>query len=342
MPSASPIATSMFTTKRLSWNAWPITPIRPIATTIESRAITSGIAAPTSVPKTSTRTIRAAGSPNCISPLRRSCSETFVKSWLMVFSPVMWTAKPPAPLARSIVASSSSTDVVAGSFVMTTGRSVACPSRETRIAPPRSRYVATRRTSGWPRSRAASPRTRAANAASRTVRRSERTMTSSSSGSDPGSRSSIRSCARRDSGLEVTPLSLVSALARNALVNPMPRRASNAQMAEHPLRMGGRVHRQAARAEPLPLRRPAHLRRVRAHGSRRLAELMRLRLPGRAERGEPSPAASGRTTAGGEIRSSYARTELPRVARPVRTPCGRRGWSGSHGLSRTRCASSCG
>ena len=105
------MATSMFTTNRFSSNAWPITATRPIATTIERIAITSGIAAPTSVPKTSTRMISAAGSPNCISPCCRSRSDTSVKSWLIVFSPVMFTAKPSVPFARSIVAIISSTDV---------------------------------------------------------------------------------------------------------------------------------------------------------------------------------------------------------------------------------------
>ena len=47
------MATSMFTTKMFSSNACPMTATRPMATTIERIAITSGIAAPTSVPKTS-------------------------------------------------------------------------------------------------------------------------------------------------------------------------------------------------------------------------------------------------------------------------------------------------
>src|SRR5919108_70881 len=99
------------------------------------------------------------------------------------------------------------------------------------MSPPRSRYVPTRRTSGWRRSCSARPRTLAANARSRTDSRSERTTTSSSSASEPGSRSSMRSCARSDSGLDVTPLSLVSALASKPLVAAMPTMASSAKTA---------------------------------------------------------------------------------------------------------------
>ena len=63
MPSASPIATIMFTMNRLSSNAWPTTAVTPSATTIEMIAISIGIATPTSVPTTSSSTISAAGQP---------------------------------------------------------------------------------------------------------------------------------------------------------------------------------------------------------------------------------------------------------------------------------------
>ena len=69
MPSASPIATIMFTMNRLSSNTCPTTAVTPSATTIERIAIIIGIAAPTSVPTTSSSTTRAAGSPNWSSPV---------------------------------------------------------------------------------------------------------------------------------------------------------------------------------------------------------------------------------------------------------------------------------
>ena len=47
---------------------------------IEMIAISIGIATPTTVPTTSSRTTSAAGSPNCSSPLLRSFSESSVKS----------------------------------------------------------------------------------------------------------------------------------------------------------------------------------------------------------------------------------------------------------------------
>jgi hypothetical protein len=138
MPSARPMATSMFVTKRLSSNACPIRATRPSATTIEMTAIASGIAAPTSVPNTISRMIIAAGSPNWISPWRRSDSETSPKSRPAVYSPVMSTAKPPRPPARSMTGTSCSMRS-SGSSVRTAGMIVAWRSRETRTLPPRSR-----------------------------------------------------------------------------------------------------------------------------------------------------------------------------------------------------------
>ena len=101
MPSASPIATTMFRTKRFSGNTCPMTAVMPSATTIEMTAIIIGIAAPTSVPITSSSTISAAGRPNCSSPLLRSLADSSVKSRLSVSPPVMCAANPSLPFARS-------------------------------------------------------------------------------------------------------------------------------------------------------------------------------------------------------------------------------------------------
>ena len=68
---------------------------------IEMIAISIGIAAPTSVPTTSSSTISAAGSPNCSSPLLRSLADSSVKSRSSVWLPVMCAANPPLPSARS-------------------------------------------------------------------------------------------------------------------------------------------------------------------------------------------------------------------------------------------------
>jgi hypothetical protein len=54
----------MLVTKTFTSKNWPITATMARATMIESTAIVSGIAAPTTVPKTRSRTIIAAGSPN--------------------------------------------------------------------------------------------------------------------------------------------------------------------------------------------------------------------------------------------------------------------------------------
>lgn len=61
---------------------------------IESIAIVSGTSAPTSVPKTRSKMIIAAGRPTWISPFWRSSSETVWKSRPTLNSPVMSTAKP--------------------------------------------------------------------------------------------------------------------------------------------------------------------------------------------------------------------------------------------------------
>ena len=59
MPTARPIITSMFTTKKESSNAWPTSAVRPSATTIETTARTIGTSEATSAPKTTSRTISA-------------------------------------------------------------------------------------------------------------------------------------------------------------------------------------------------------------------------------------------------------------------------------------------
>ena len=88
------MATSMFVTNRLTSTNWPISATSARATMIESIAIVSGTSAPTSVPKTRSRMIIAAGRPNWISPFRRSSSDTLWKSRPTVNSPVMSTANP--------------------------------------------------------------------------------------------------------------------------------------------------------------------------------------------------------------------------------------------------------
>ena len=56
----------------------------PSATTIETIAISSGISPATTAPKTSSRMISAAGSPNWSSPFSRSSCESGLKSWSSV------------------------------------------------------------------------------------------------------------------------------------------------------------------------------------------------------------------------------------------------------------------
>ena len=62
-------------------------------TTMDMMAMLIGMNAATRAPKTRTSTINAAGSPNFSSPLVRSDSESSLKSWSSVLSPVMSTSK---------------------------------------------------------------------------------------------------------------------------------------------------------------------------------------------------------------------------------------------------------
>ena len=64
MPSASPIPVIMFTMKIESPNSSERSAVRPSATMIDTIAIRSGMSPATTAPKTSTRTISAAGKPN--------------------------------------------------------------------------------------------------------------------------------------------------------------------------------------------------------------------------------------------------------------------------------------
>jgi hypothetical protein len=128
----------MLVTNRLSSNTCPTMATRPSPTTIEIIAISSGIDAPTTVPRTSSKTINAAGRPNCSSPVLRSDSETLEKSRPAVCSPVMCTANPERPSARCTTPTSLSTESEVGS-ASTSGRIVAWPSRDTSTPPPGAR-----------------------------------------------------------------------------------------------------------------------------------------------------------------------------------------------------------
>jgi hypothetical protein len=125
----------MLVTKRLTSKNWPITATSARATMIEINAIVSGMSVATTVPKTSSRMIRAAGKPNLSSPCCRSFSETFSKSRPTVNTPVISTAKPSCPSASSAMATTPSM-LSTSSLARLTGRSVAWPSAETRRSPP--------------------------------------------------------------------------------------------------------------------------------------------------------------------------------------------------------------
>ena len=103
MPTARPMNVSMFTTKKLSGEIWPMSAASASATTIENRASTTGTRAATTVPNTASRIRSAIGMP-IASPVCRSLSESWVKSRLRVASPVTSTRNPPCPLARSAMA----------------------------------------------------------------------------------------------------------------------------------------------------------------------------------------------------------------------------------------------
>ena len=113
---------------------------RPSATTIAMIAIKSGMSPATTAPKTRSRMMSAAGSPNLSSPFSRSSCERRLKSWSSVSVPVTDTANGPS----SATASTFSTSVsVSPSSERAIGMIVACRSSETSASPP-SRYVRAR------------------------------------------------------------------------------------------------------------------------------------------------------------------------------------------------------
>ena len=71
MPTAKPIMVMMFSTKKDSSKTWPTRAAAPVATTMDTTAITNGTKAAARAPSTTTRMIKAMGTPN-ISPFSRS------------------------------------------------------------------------------------------------------------------------------------------------------------------------------------------------------------------------------------------------------------------------------
>ena len=101
MPSASPIAVIMLTMKKDSEVNCPRTEEMATVTMMDKMAMLIGMNAATRAPKTRTSTIIAAGSPNFSSPFVRSDSESSVKSWSRVFTPVTSTSKSAAESAAT-------------------------------------------------------------------------------------------------------------------------------------------------------------------------------------------------------------------------------------------------
>ena len=133
MPTASPMKVSMFTTKKLSGEMWPMRAASASATTMEKRASTTGTSAATTVPNTASRIRSAMGMP-IASPVCRSLSDSWVKSRLRVASPVTSTRNPPCPFARSARAITGPIFVCAWSTSlpgMLSGIRVLCRSCET-------------------------------------------------------------------------------------------------------------------------------------------------------------------------------------------------------------------
>ncbi len=121
---------SMFTMKIESSKLCERIATSPSAARIENIAISSGTTPATTAPKTSSRMIRAAGSPNWSSPSWRSRSESRLKSWSSTRLPATATAKSGS---RSVSSTISITMPAASSLTMFSSRSVACPSSETRL-----------------------------------------------------------------------------------------------------------------------------------------------------------------------------------------------------------------
>ena len=88
---------------------------------IATIAIRSGTSPATTAPKTSNRTMSAAGSPNLSSPFSRSSCERRLKSWSSVSSPVTDTANAlssPSPSTFSTSASVSSSSTSASGMMV--------------------------------------------------------------------------------------------------------------------------------------------------------------------------------------------------------------------------------
>ena len=79
MPTANPIIEIRFGTKKLKCQTFPINPTRPSATPIAKMPMMMGVTPATRDPKTMISTTIATRMP-IPSPLRRSCSEIFLKS----------------------------------------------------------------------------------------------------------------------------------------------------------------------------------------------------------------------------------------------------------------------
>ena len=93
MPTASPIAVIMFTTKKESWKPCPTMKAKPSAVTIAISATTRGMPAATAAPNTATRMSSATGAP-MPSPRRRSRSEVSVNVRPMLPRPATSTSNP--------------------------------------------------------------------------------------------------------------------------------------------------------------------------------------------------------------------------------------------------------
>ena len=108
MPRARPIAVIMLTMKNDREVTWPSSDEMATVTTMDTIAMVMGRNAATRAPKTRTSTIMAAGSPNFSSPLVRSDSESWLKSWSRVLTPVMSTSNCAAESAVTTASSTSS------------------------------------------------------------------------------------------------------------------------------------------------------------------------------------------------------------------------------------------
>ncbi len=119
----------MLTMKKEIEVNWPSTDEIATVTMMETMAMPIGMNAATRAPNTRISTIIAAGSPNFSSPLVRSDSESLVKSWSSVFTPVMSTSKA-ASASAAVTLSSTSAIPTSGSGPRTSVTTTACPSLE--------------------------------------------------------------------------------------------------------------------------------------------------------------------------------------------------------------------